>query len=171
MQTAEGTTAVLVDPVQSHARGGHRASQTSRRANRNHGAHRICRGHHTGGATCRASRPEHRPSPDGKLLAFIRADNLWVREVSSGKETQLTTDGVKDFGYATDNTGWQHTDHPIVLWSPDSRRIATSPAGPARRRRDVSDQDTARSTRSSSAGSMRWRATRSLQRSAGSLSM
>jgi len=31
--------------------------------------------------------------------------NLWVRDVASGKETQLTTDGVKDFGYATDNAG------------------------------------------------------------------
>ena len=48
-----------------------------------------------------------------------------MREPTSGKETQLTTDGATDFGYATDNTGWQHTHHPIVLWSPDSRRIAT----------------------------------------------
>ena len=63
-------------------------------------------------------------SPDGKLTAFIREENLWVRD-SAGKETQLTTDGVKDFGYATDNAGWTSSDRPIVVWSPDSRKIAT----------------------------------------------
>ncbi|MGB6074594.1 MAG: DPP IV N-terminal domain-containing protein, partial [Candidatus Acidiferrales bacterium] len=30
-----------------------------------------------------------------------------------------------DFGYATDNAGWTHSDRPIVLWSPDSKKIAT----------------------------------------------
>jgi dipeptidyl aminopeptidase/acylaminoacyl peptidase len=65
------------------------------------------------------------PSPDGKLGAFIRSENLWVRDLASGRETQLTTDGVKDFGYATDNAGWIHSDRPILLWSPDSRKIAT----------------------------------------------
>jgi dipeptidyl aminopeptidase/acylaminoacyl peptidase len=64
-------------------------------------------------------------SPDGKSTAFIRDWNLWVRDVASGKETQLTTDGVKDFGYATDNAGWIHSDRPILLWSPDSKKIAT----------------------------------------------
>jgi len=63
-------------------------------------------------------------SPDGKLTAFIREENLWVRD-SAGKETQLTTDGVKDFGYATDNAGWSSSDRPILVWSPDSRKIAT----------------------------------------------
>ncbi|HEX8736580.1 MAG TPA: DPP IV N-terminal domain-containing protein, partial [Pyrinomonadaceae bacterium] len=65
------------------------------------------------------------PSPDGKRTAFIRDWNLWVRDNASGKETQLTTDGVKDFGYATDNAGWKHSDRPILAWSPDSRKIAT----------------------------------------------
>ena len=39
--------------------------------------------------------------------------------------TPLTTDGVKDFGYATDNAGWAKSDRPIVVWSPDSKKIAT----------------------------------------------
>ncbi|WP_228486600.1 S9 family peptidase [Paludibaculum fermentans] len=65
------------------------------------------------------------PSPDKKKAAFIRDYNLWVRDVATGKETQLTTDGVKDFGYATDNAGWTKSDRPILLWSPDSKRIAT----------------------------------------------
>ena len=64
-------------------------------------------------------------SPDGKRAAFIREFNLWVRDVASGKETQLTRDGVKDFGYATDNAGWIKSDRPVLLWSPDSRKIAT----------------------------------------------
>jgi dipeptidyl-peptidase 4 len=64
-------------------------------------------------------------SPDSKHAAFIRDYNLWVRDAATGKETQLTKDGVKDFGYATDNAGWTSTDRPIVLWSPDSRKLAT----------------------------------------------
>ncbi|MEP6766538.1 MAG: DPP IV N-terminal domain-containing protein [Gemmatimonadaceae bacterium] len=64
-------------------------------------------------------------SPDGKRSAFIRDYNLYVRDVASGKETQLTTDGVKDFGYATDNAGWVTSDRAILLWSPDSKKIAT----------------------------------------------
>jgi dipeptidyl-peptidase-4 len=64
-------------------------------------------------------------SPDGKKAVFVRSWNLWMRDTATGKETQLTTDGVKDYGYATDNAGWQHTDRPIVLWSPDSKKVAT----------------------------------------------
>ncbi len=64
-------------------------------------------------------------SPDGRLAAFIREHNLWVLDLETGTETQLTTDGVEDFGYATNNAGWTHTDRPVLLWSPDSRRIAT----------------------------------------------
>ena len=64
-------------------------------------------------------------SPDGKRAAFVREFNLWVRDVSSGVETQLTTDGVKDFGYATNDAGWVQSDTPVVVWSPDSQKIAT----------------------------------------------
>lgn len=64
-------------------------------------------------------------SPDGKRAVFIRDWNLWVQDVASGRETALTTDGVKDFGYATDNAGWRKSGRPIVAWSPDSKRIAT----------------------------------------------
>lgn len=64
-------------------------------------------------------------SPDGTKRAFIKDDNLWIQEVKTGKEYALTTDGVKDFGYATDNAGWKHSDNPILLWSKDSKMIAT----------------------------------------------
>lgn len=65
------------------------------------------------------------PSPDGRSTAFVRDWNLWIRDVTTKKETQLTTDGVKDFGYATDNAGWTRSDRPILVWSPDSKKIAT----------------------------------------------
>lgn len=64
-------------------------------------------------------------SPDGEKAAFIRDYNLWVKNLGTGEETQLTTDGVKDFGYATDNAGWKHSDKAILRWSPDSKKIAT----------------------------------------------
>jgi len=64
-------------------------------------------------------------SPDHTKAVFIRDWNLWVRDVATGKETQLTTDGVRNYGYATDNAGWERSDRPIVLWSPDSTKVAT----------------------------------------------
>jgi len=82
-----------------------------------------------GGVKCegkaRAQGPPTVTSPDGKRDAFIRNYNLWVRETASGRETQLTKDGVKEYGYATDNAGWTRSDNPILLWSPDSKKIAT----------------------------------------------
>ena len=64
-------------------------------------------------------------SPDQKHAAFVRNFNLWVRDAATGKEIQLTTDGVKDFGYAEDNAGWVRSERPILVWSPDSKKIAT----------------------------------------------
>ena len=64
-------------------------------------------------------------SPDKKLGAFLRDWNLWVRDTDTGQETQLTTDGVQDFGYSTDNAGWKHSDAAILRWSADSKKIAT----------------------------------------------
>ncbi len=88
----------------------------------------------TGGASCAVNTaietgPQAEPpsvvSPDGTHAAFIRDWNLWLREVKTGAERQLTRDGVPDFGYATDNAGWTHSDKAILVWSPDSKRIAT----------------------------------------------
>ncbi|MDN3585568.1 DPP IV N-terminal domain-containing protein [Pedobacter aquatilis] len=64
-------------------------------------------------------------SPDGKKSILIKDYNLYVKDIASGKLTQLTTDGVKDYGYATDNAGWKHSDGAILRWSPDSKKIAT----------------------------------------------
>ncbi|MBN2205775.1 MAG: DPP IV N-terminal domain-containing protein, partial [Candidatus Aminicenantes bacterium] len=64
-------------------------------------------------------------SPDGRFTAFLRDHNLWIREAATKTETQLTTDGVEDYGYATDNAGWTRSNRPVVSWSPDSKKIAT----------------------------------------------
>ncbi len=64
-------------------------------------------------------------SPNGLKAAFIKEYNLWVRDTQSGKVTQLTFDGKKDYGYATNNAGWTKSDSPVLLWSPNSDKIAT----------------------------------------------
>ena len=64
-------------------------------------------------------------SPNGQLAAYIKDYNLWVRDTRSGQRTPLTTDGVRYYGYATDNAGWKTTDKPVLRWSPDSRKLAT----------------------------------------------
>jgi dipeptidyl-peptidase-4 len=64
-------------------------------------------------------------SPDGKRSIILKDYNLYVKDIASGTLSQLTTDGVKDYGYATDNAGWKHSDGAILSWSPDSKKIAT----------------------------------------------
>ena len=73
----------------------------------------------------RSGNPIAVTSPDGKREAYIKDFNLWVRDIDTKKETQLTTDGVKNFGYATDNAGWKKSDRAILVWSSDSKKIAT----------------------------------------------
>ena len=81
--------------------------------------------------------------------------------IATGKETQLTTDGVKDFGYATDNAGWSQqrpADPPLVARLEEDRHL---PAGPARRRRHVPGRHDGRPSDADRRGSIRCRATRS----------
>jgi len=72
----------------------------------------------------KATRNEH-VSPNGKLAAYIDNYNLWVRDLSTNKKTQLTFDGKKDYGYATNNAGWIKSDNAVLKWSPNSDKIAT----------------------------------------------
>jgi len=64
-------------------------------------------------------------SPDGTKSAFIRDNNLWMKDMNSNTEKQLTFDGIEDYGYATNNAGWTRSDSPVLTWSPDSKMIAT----------------------------------------------
>ncbi|MGE0816075.1 MAG: DPP IV N-terminal domain-containing protein [Vicinamibacterales bacterium] len=81
------------------------------------------------GAACTGTDSTRDPnavlSPDGTRAVFIKDWNLWIRDIASKVERPLTTDGVEHFGYATDNAGWTHSDRAIVLWSPDSKKVAT----------------------------------------------
>ena len=82
----------------------------------------------TVGSQCQRAtsmKPSFTLSPDKRSAAYIRDQNLWIRDLTSGVDTPLTSDGIKDFGYATDDPGFHHSDRPIIAWSPDSTKIAT----------------------------------------------
>jgi len=64
-------------------------------------------------------------SPDGNLAAYIIDFNLWIRNTKTDVRTQLTFDGIKDYGYATNNAGWIQSKGPVLKWSPRSDKIAT----------------------------------------------
>ena len=65
-------------------------------------------------------------SPDGTRGAFVRNWNLWLRDMSTGQEKALTTDGTTYFGYATDNAGWSSSDRAIFSGRPTRRRSPRS---------------------------------------------
>ena len=85
----------------------------------------VCTADTTAVAPHSAAPPNSSVSPDGKWAVYIKDFNLWTKDLTSNQEAQLTTDGIKDFGYATNNAGWVHSDRPVVTWSEDSRQIAT----------------------------------------------
>ncbi len=64
-------------------------------------------------------------APNGKYAVFIKDHNLWLRDFTSNKEKQLTTDGIQDYGYATNNAGWVRSKKPVVKWSPDSKKLTS----------------------------------------------
>lgn len=52
-------------------------------------------------------------SPDKKLSAFVKDNNLYVKDLATGNEKAVSTDGTKDEYYSA-----------YLFWSPDSRKIA-----------------------------------------------
>lgn len=62
-------------------------------------------------------------SPDGRYTAYIRNDNVYVREQATGKERQLSLDGTSGNYYSVD-----------IRWSPDSRKVAACRIRPAEKR-------------------------------------
>lgn len=64
-------------------------------------------------------------SPDRSKAVFIKDHNLWMRNTESNELTQLTFDGIEDYGYGTNNAGWTRGNTPVIRWSPDSRKIAS----------------------------------------------
>ena len=65
-------------------------------------------------------------SPDGSKVAFGRANDLWVKDLNTGTETRLTTDGGDDIINGT--TDWVYEEElglrDAYRWSPDSKRLA-----------------------------------------------
>lgn len=64
-------------------------------------------------------------SPDGLKAVYIEDHNLWLRNLQTNERTQLTFDGIEHYGYGTNNAGWIRDERPVLLWSPDSSKIAT----------------------------------------------
>lgn len=63
------------------------------------------------------------PSPDGKYMAYIKNHNIYVREVSGGKEKQLSIDGTLGNYYSA-----------YIRWSPDSKKVAACKIRPVEKR-------------------------------------
>jgi dienelactone hydrolase len=78
--------------------------------------------------------PHELPSPDRKRVAFNRGHDVWVREVASGEERQLTFDGTAEQPYGRNPDvndldvmlgTFGVTAPPLAIWSPDSTRLLT----------------------------------------------
>ena len=129
--TASGVTFYMVDPVKKTrtviaAADTAALPQTANVGGRGgRGGGGGGRGGRGGGGPAGAKGEPLLVSPDGSRGAFVRDWNLWVRDMASGQEKQLTRDGVKDFGYATDNAGWAGGPNAMAVWSPDSKRLST----------------------------------------------
>ncbi len=70
-------------------------------------------------------------SPDGRYGCFVKGNDLWVQELSSGAERPLTRDGATDFFYGRPSqttlagVSASPPPRPEGLWSPDSRWFLT----------------------------------------------
>lgn len=62
-------------------------------------------------------------SPDGKYTAFIKNDNVYVKEVATGKEKQLSLDGTLSNYYSS-----------YIRWSPDSKKVVSCRIRPVEKR-------------------------------------
>ena len=66
-------------------------------------------------------------SPDGKMVAYVRDNNLYVMSLTSKKETAVTTDG-KFNEVINGTTDWVYEEEFAITrgfyWSPDSKKIA-----------------------------------------------
>ena len=62
-------------------------------------------------------------SPDGKYVAFIKNDNVCVRNIKTGEEKQLSQDGTMANYYSS-----------YIYWSPDSKYVASCRIRPTGKR-------------------------------------
>jgi dipeptidyl aminopeptidase/acylaminoacyl peptidase len=136
--TSNGTETVVIDPVKktretaatppaegqpepAGGRGGRGGGGRGGRGGSGITINKTCGPNVTG----MSGPPPPSMSPDGTKAVFVCDWNLWVRDVATGQDRQLTTDGEKNFGYATSNAGWATSAAPALSWSPDGKKIAT----------------------------------------------
>lgn len=62
-------------------------------------------------------------SPDGNYVAYIKNDNVYVRELSTGREKQLSNDGTLSNYYSS-----------YIQWSPDSKSVVSCKIRPVHKR-------------------------------------
>jgi len=66
-------------------------------------------------------------SPDSKKVAFVRGNNIFITDLSTGKEQQITTDG-KDGFIINGTTDWVYEEEFSEIkgfyWSPDGKKLA-----------------------------------------------
>jgi len=66
-------------------------------------------------------------SPDGTKVGFVRGNNIFIKDLASGKETQVTGDGSYN-NIINGATDWVHEEEfafsTAYFWSPDSKKIA-----------------------------------------------
>lgn len=74
-----------------------------------------------------APRGNYALSPDGKRGVFSKDSNLWVEDMTTGAQTQLTVDGETFYAYGVPPAArLTSSPTPFVVWSPDSTRIFTA---------------------------------------------
>lgn len=66
------------------------------------------------------------PSPDGTKKAYVKDDNVYVLDITTGKERQLSFDGTPGNYYSA-----------YISWSPDSKKVAVNRIRPAAEKRYV----------------------------------
>jgi dipeptidyl-peptidase-4 len=74
------------------------------------------------------------PSPDGRWAVFTYQNNLWLRDLQTGAERALSTDGIEDFGFGIYYDNWlasfaarsqlgEKLPPMVYYWAPDSSRV------------------------------------------------
>ena len=66
-------------------------------------------------------------SPDGRKIAFVRDNNIFIRDLASEKEQQISFDGKRN-SIINGQSDWVYEEEfpfpKAFFWSPDSKKIA-----------------------------------------------